>query len=236
MPNKIAILTIATNKYNSFVNPFLSHFEKYFKFDNVDIFLFTDDVSTNTTTTRMGLYKHYITHLPWPVGNNMRYHYYLEKKDILTTYDYIYHIDIDMFLVSDISKEILGDRVCVIHPGFFLRPRPTFPYETNVNSNAFIPDNKGEYYFQNCFQGGLAKEFIEMTKQIKSYTEQDLKKYIFPIALDESYMNRYMADNPPTKILHPGYAYPELWDLGNIEKRIVHIYKDHNLFESGTPG
>jgi hypothetical protein len=232
---KIAFLSIATNKYNLFITPFLKHFENYCKLSNVDIFLFTDVQEEVYKPKNINLYTHYITHLPWPIGNNMRYHYYLEKKEILKLYDYIYHIDIDMFLVSNISEEILEKRVCVNHPGFFMQPRSTFPYEKNIISNAYIPDDKGNFYFQNCFQGGESSEFIHMSETIKKYTEEDLKKYIFPHALDESYMNKYMVDNPPTKILSPGYAYPQLWNIP-VEKKIIHVYKDHNLLESGNPG
>ncbi len=43
---------------------------------------------------------------------------------------------------------------------------------------------------------------------------------------DESYLNRYVIDYPPTKILSPSFCFPEGWELP-YEKKIVVLIKDH---------
>jgi hypothetical protein len=227
---KIAFLTIATNKYNIFADILSKSLDKYCKLLNFDLFVFGNS-ELSYKPLNFNIHTHYITHTPHPVGTLLRYNYYLEKKNELEQYDYLYHIDCDMQLVSNVGDEILGDRVCTLHPGWFLRHDiESFEYDRNPTCKAFVdvkdPRVKPGCMYQNCFKGGNSHEFIKMASSIRNDCEIDLRNNIVARWHDESYMNKYMLDNPPTKLLSPGYAYPEKWNL-QVEKKIVHLDKDH---------
>jgi len=179
--------------------------------------------------------NHKITHVPHPLGTMLRYHYYMELERTLCEYDYVYHIDCDMVVNTELGQEILSERVVVLHPGFFDNKNPhTFTYDRNSNSNAFVSYSEnliGVRYYQNCFQGGSSREFISMSKKIIEWVEEDLRKNIIVLWHDESYMNRYMINNPPSLVLDSGYAYPEKWNIP-FEKKIIHLDKNNNKIRS----
>jgi histo-blood group ABO system transferase len=133
-----------------------------------------------------------------------------------------------MLLKDTISTDILGERVCVIHPGFPFQgiPVDTLPYDRDKISKAYVKVGDGKHYFQNCFQGGLSYEFINMCKKLRNDVEENLRENYIARWHDESYMNRYMIDNPPTKILPPTYAQPQGWQLFGSTK-ILHVEKNH---------
>lgn len=229
---KLAFLTIATNKYNYFANILAQSIDDKCKIENIDLYIFGNS-EISYKPKNFSIKQHYISHTPHPLGTLLRYHFYLEKKDELKKYDYLYHIDSDMKMVDDIGNEIFGNRVCTLHPGWFHRSDiENYEYDRNPECTAYVsPDDKRVipgHMYQNCLQGGSSEEFLKMSCAIRSNIEIDLKKNIVARWHDESYMNKYMLDNRPDKLLSPGYAYPETWNLLNIPKKIMHLSKNHN--------
>lgn len=227
---KIAFVTIATNKYISLAENLLDSMNKFAFMDaniKLDLFVFSNipqifELKNGRIKTK-GIVT---THVPFPLISLLRYHYYGSCQE-LEEYDYIFHIDCDMQLMSNVGSEILGDRVCVLHPGFAARQKPEiYPYDRNENSNAYVKTGEGSLYFQNCFQGGNAKEFLNMCSILKNRCEEDLRKNYIALWHDESYMNRYMVENPPTLVLPPTYAQPESWSSFG-ETKIMHLDKNH---------
>jgi histo-blood group ABO system transferase len=227
---KIAFATIATNKYVNYAIDLLKSLENY-AFKNT-----MHDVTLVVYTNNKEIFKEVvscvklkcvdITHVPFPLISLLRYHYYT-ATDELKNYDYVYHIDCDMVLQSHIGEEIFGDRVCVEHPGFYKNTNNvTFPYDRNPISNAFVKLGFGLQYYQNCFQGGVSSEFFSMSISLRNRIEEDLRKNYIALWHDESYMNRYMVDNPPSKVLPPTYAQPQGWSSYG-ETKILHIEKNH---------
>lgn len=228
MSNKIGFFTIATNDYIKYAINLAKSLDAYAKFNSLDVELviFSNKKDIDIKTNNIKIKYVHVSHVPFPMISIFRYEYYLAYENI-EEYDYIYHIDCDMKLVSNVGEEILSKRVCVKHPGMFVafKAPNDFPYERNPKSTAYIPEGSGSSYFQNCFQGGEKVEFINMCKVIQKYTETDLKRNYIPFAHDESYMNKYMIDNPPTLELPPTYAQPQLWrPFGDV--KIIHICKD----------
>ena len=72
----------------------------------------------------------------------------------------------------------------------------------------------------------MSSEFVNMCKLLRNNIEENLRDNYIALWHDESYMNRYMIDNPPTVILPPTYAQPESWALFGPTK-ILHVDKNH---------
>ena len=61
--------------------------------------------------------------------------------------------------------------------------------------------------------------FMEMSETIASRVNHDLGRDVVALWHDESHMNRYFIDNPPTLSLNPNYCFAEEF----IGMRIIHI-------------
>jgi histo-blood group ABO system transferase len=223
---KIALLNIATNNYIDFVNPFLESADKYFCINSeVDYILFTDkEIKSNS---KRKLIINPIEHEPWPMMTLKRYQFFNSAKDLLKKYDYVFYSDIDMKFVDSVGQEILHDLIFTLHPGFYNKSREHFTYHKEQNSLAYISDEEGSNYFAGGFQGGSSEKFLNMCNTITHWMEKDLLNNVIPIWHDESYMNRYAINNPPTAICSPSYCYPENWILP-FSKKIIALEKNHS--------
>lgn len=219
---KIAFITIATNKYVSFAQNLYQSLCKYKNNLNIEFICFTNSKNHEQFNTIP------VTHIPFPIISLMRYHYYYSQYNLLNSYDYIFHIDCDMEIVDDLDDTFLSERTTVIHPSYFYPNinNNSFPYDRNSNSQAYIPYNAGKSYYQNCFQGGDAKLFLEMCDILQKKIEHDLRNNYIALWHDESYMNKYMLENPPQLELSPIYAQPEGWNSFGKTK-ILHKFKNN---------
>lgn len=172
-----------------------------------------------------------IPSLPWPLTTLFRYHYFIENEFQLNPFDYLMFVNADMRFKQRIGKEILSDLVGCVHPGYYNTPCDFLPYERNPASTAYIPyEVRGRYYF-GALQGGRKKDFLEMCGTLKEAINKDLKRNLIAQWHDESHLNRYFIDHPPTLSLDPGYAYPEGWNLP-FNKKIEKLSKDHAAMRS----
>lgn len=224
----IGWLVIGTNKYLELgVECLESIKEKYTGSQSQKFFLFTDrvdEVKQDWITTFE------IEHEVFPYISMSRYRHFVSQKEVLKETDYLYYVDADSLFLS-VGDEILGERVTTRHPGWFHRESIDCPFDRNPNSNAFVSyDYKGPY-FQNCFQGGYTEEFLKMSEILAERTKMDLGNDVMPLWHDESHMNKYMSENPPTRILDPGYAYPENWRIP-FEQKIIGVSKNHDEIRS----
>jgi len=234
----IGLLIIATNKYDTYINPFLESANRYFlKGHKVTYFIFTDtsrDLKQEyifEPTREYKINQYYKKHEPWPYPTLNRYHTFLSQKEDLLNQDYLFYADVDMLFLDNIEDEILSDRVATIHPGF---PLGATTVESNQDSTAYIPQGENPCYFAGGFNGGTSAEFIQMSKTISENIDKDSQKNIIAMWHDESHLNRFLVDNPPTKILHPGYCYPDpksefpqyQW-LKDQPKKLMALAKDH---------
>jgi histo-blood group ABO system transferase len=222
---KIGLLIISTNKYISFLQQLVdsadrfflpNHDVKYFIFSNLDFELKTNREFCVTK----------IEHKPWPRMTLDRYKIFSENSDLFDDIDYLFYCDVDMRFVDVVGDEILSERVATTHPGFNGgRGTP----ETNPESLAYIGNDENLHYFAGGFNGGSTEEFIRMSSIINQNIEQDLQKNIIAIWHDESHMNRFFLDYPPTKILTPSYCYPENWLL-SFTPKILALFKTYSDF------
>ena len=164
-----------------------------------------------------------VRHERFPYISLRRYEHFMNIADELSGSSYIFYIDADMQFIN-VGDEILSDRVVVAHPAFYDKPSEKCSFDHNVLSKAFVPYDYQGPYFQNCFQGGVSGEFLSMSQCLSSRIQHDLENNQMALWHDESHMNWYMAEHPPSLILDPGYAYP-WWKDVPFEQKIKSLAK-----------
>jgi histo-blood group ABO system transferase len=228
---KVGLLIVATGKYISFVPPLIASAEHYFcPGHEVTYFVFTDGTLPE--------HPHVVTipqdKLGWPYDTLMRISFYHQHRALLQAMDYLFATDADMLFVDTVGDEILSERVATQHPGYVGR-RGT--YETDSHSTAYVALHEGEHYFAGGFNGGSREEFLKMARTITENIYKDLAHKIVAVWHDESHINRYFIDNPPTQILSPSYCYSMSLAATNgkplpYPKRLIALDKNHAHFRN----
>jgi hypothetical protein len=211
MKKKILLNLIATNKYISFLDVICPSIEDlFFPGCEVTVLVHTnldlpDDLDRYS---RINFSKNHIDHENWPFTTLKRFHYFLESKDLLSQQDYCFYIDVDSKFIKSITESLLPESgmVGTIHPCLFDGPGTP---DRNPNCLAYIPFGSNNRYFCGGFFGGSSDKFIEMSEKIKNNIDQDLSNDIIALWHDESHLNRYFFDNPPSKILDHPFAVAE---------------------------
>jgi len=130
---RVAVFTIATNKYFNYWEVMIKSADKYlFMSDEITFHVFTnidfDESIFSRQLDRIKIIVHKVPNLVWPNATLYRYKYILnygEKMD----YDYFVHIDADMQVVphgnSSVEEILNGKSIAlVMHPGYW---RVDFP-------------------------------------------------------------------------------------------------------------
>lgn len=217
---KVGLCVVATGQYIQFVKPLLDSADKYFCTNHeVTYFIFTDGQPPESPK----IVRVEQQRLGWPYDTMMRCAMYEEHKELLQEMDYIFAIDADMLFVNTMGDEILSDRVATQHPGFVGRRGS---YETRPQSRAYVAPHEGVCYFAGGVHGGSMVEFLKLVQSMHENIQADLARGIIAVWHDESHLNRYFINNPPTCILSPSYCYPERWNLPYI-KRLLALDKNH---------
>jgi histo-blood group ABO system transferase len=230
MNTKVALITVATGKYyNKFIPNLFDSISKFTKFDH-DFICFTDNLE------KCNFKKIKVEHLSWPKSSLFRYKNILDNEQIFSKYSHILYLDADMLVVDDLYDDILSELIGVIHPGFEkCLNNKKFPYERNSLSTAYIEYGFGKRYYQGCIQGGLKDRFIKMVKDIIPNIEQDLEKNYIAEWFDESHLNKYYLNNPPTLDLSSNYAWPSeyinksYYGVSHDKAKILHLEKNTDL-------
>ena len=141
-----------------------------------------------------------------------------------------------MGIVDKVGDEVLGDLVATMHPYQSFYPKEQRTYDRNPKSLAYVsPGEEGELYYAGGFNGGSTKRFLEMAEIIANRVNDDLDRGVIALWHDESQMNRYLIDNPPSLSLTPSYCFAEE-QMQNpdypYEAKIIALRKDHNELRS----
>lgn len=226
--NNIGLLIIATHKYISFLNDLLTSADQYFlPNQNVEYFIFTDHETIDTQSKRkINLIK--TKHKPWPWMTLGRYEIFSSNSKHFIDMDYLFYCDADMRFCDIVGYEILSDRVATQHPGYYgTRGTP----ETNAESLACVLPFEQMEYFAGGFNGGTKEQYLKMTQKLATNIRLDYDKNIIAVWHDESHINRYFLDNPPTRILDPGYCYGESLKPP-FTPRLIALNKNHKEIRS----
>lgn len=231
---KICILTIATNKYIQFVEKLLDNIDDNFlNGHEINCLLFTNhEIEESSDNVKISK----IDHEDWPMPTLKRYNYFLKEKDFILEHDYCYYFDVDMAVIDKVGDEVLSDLVATMHPYQSFYSKEERSYDRNPKSLAYVPfGEEGEYYYAGGFNGGSTKRFLEMAEVIANRVNEDLENNVIALWHDESQMNRYLIDNPPSLTLSPSYCFAEE-HINNPEypfdPKIVALKKNHNELRS----
>ena len=230
---KICILTIATNKYIQFVEKLYDNIEEHFlNGHEIEGIIFTEHEVETSDNIKISQ----IEHEPWPIPTLKRYNYFMKEAEHISKYDYCFYFDVDMGIIEKVGDEVLGNLVATMHPYQTFYSKSDRSYDRNPKSLAYVkPGDEGENYYAGGFNGGTTKRFLEMAEVISDRVTKDLEDGVVALWHDESHMNRYLIDNPPTLSLTPSYCFAEeQMDNANYpyEPKIIALNKNHNELRS----
>jgi histo-blood group ABO system transferase len=228
---RIGLCVMATGKYTCFLEKLFESADRYFLPNyKKTYFVFTDgEVPQCDHLVRIEQKR-----LGWPHDTLMRFKVYLNSAECFADCDYLFATDADMLFVGEIGDEILGDRVATRPPGYYFLFQPHDDYEKNWVSTAYIPHGQGMFYLAGGFYGGSKKEFIKMITTCAAQVDKDLEHGFIAVWHDESHLNRYFLDNPPTVVLCPAYCFPEekRWNWLPFAPKLLALDKDYKAFRA----
>ena len=219
--HKIGLCVMATGRYDAYALEMIASARHHFCTNHqVTYFLFTDSAQIEADD----VVQVFQPRFGWPYDTLMRFSIYDAHNELFHDMDFVFATDADMLFVAPVGDEILEALVATQHPGF-IGKRGSYE-KTNKSSTAFVSRHEGKQYFAGGFYGGSRDEFLKLIAKAKNQIEIDLKKNFIAVWHDESHLNRYFIDHPPTHILTPSYCYPESWDLP-YEKKLLALDKNH---------
>lgn len=96
------------------------------------------------------------------------------------------------------------------------------PYERRRKSRAGIPYNCGTWYVAGGLNGGQSAAYLDLCRELKARTDEDLSHGVIARFHDESQLNRLVAEQPGRfRILGPEYCTPEETPTGQEAIRIM---------------
>lgn len=202
---KVNLLIVATGKYTQFLPDLLASADKYFLPEyNVSYCIFSDQKLS--IPTERDVYVFPVEHKPFPYPTLRRFHFFKQYRHYLPDCNYFFYVDADALFVDFVHCDVLSERTAVMHCGF-VGERGT--YETRKESVCYVGEDEGEYYLGGGLWSFSQSEFWKLTDWAVQAIDKDAEIGIVPVWHDESVLNRWLIDNPPTNILSPSYHYPE---------------------------
>lgn len=214
LKSSVAILYIATGRYTVFWKHFYESAEKFLLPDcNKHYILFTDspellnqqiDYSNVTMIEQEAL--------EWPYSTLLRFKFFLNVRHILEKHDFIFYFNANTEFLSYVSEDDLlpidyhEELSLSIQPHMFHLNKQDYTYDRNPNSQAYIPYEKGKYYFTGALNGGRSKAYLQMCETLNQNTELDLKNNVIALWHDESQLNRFALNRTDIKILPPYFT------------------------------
>ncbi|XP_062841197.1 histo-blood group ABO system transferase-like [Trichomycterus rosablanca] len=165
----VATTVFALGKYVDFLKDFLETAEKnFFLHYNVHYYVFTDrpdDVPAVTLSP-----GHKLTVLKTASSNRwqeitLRRMEMIEKlieEHLINKAEYIFSLDVDCKFYGPWGAESLGDIVATLHPGYYGQSRNKFPYERRPESQAYIRQEEGDYYYGGAVIGGRVDRVLKL--------------------------------------------------------------------------
>ena len=193
MAESVALVTVASESYRGFAENLMDSAREFFR----------------PTEPRGLTFEILEGEEGWPRGTMCRHSVLLSH---LPRAYYVFLIDADMLFADFVGPEILPKMygiTATLHPGFVGRTKGELPFERNPESAAYVHPDAGEAYYCGGFVGGERLAMRMLSGSVEATLERDALNGIVPCWHDESAVNRFLVDNPPEVVLHPGYCNPD---------------------------
>lgn len=219
---KVAILYIGIGKYICFWKGFYVSMERFFLPDTEKHYFVFSDQDNIYAQDMENVHWYYQADLGWPYNSLYRFFFFNRIKEELLEFEYSFFMNANVYC-NQIVKEreflpLHEDFVFVLHHAFVHENSEQFPYERNIDSEAYIPFGMGKYYITGGVNGGKTEKFMEMSEELADWIQKDESKGIMAVWHDESFINKFLLQIGNYKILPPSFFYPEL--SGNMELNI----------------
>lgn len=202
--SRIAIVTIATNKYFALGLRFIKKMKKHYRGNSIiDFHLFADSDPSLYIEMSNVIFHMVDNDTDWNRTNLTKLDYAESLKPL--GYDYLYLIDADTNINVDFYDDIfLHDTLVMEHPGNRLDP---LAYERNPLSTAYIPysDDPDQMYYMGCFVGGHSDKIFDAIETLQKNIKLDTENGILATWNEESHWNAYWYKNKPAKV----FLFPE---------------------------
>lgn len=199
---KIGISILCTNGYFPLGIRLVKRFNHFYKGENeIRFILFTDTNPADYLPNYINYEWRELRNKNWVEGTNSKFTSILslENSDL----DYVFYLDADTNVDKDFGDWFIGDLVAGQHyadESYMLNDKA---YERNPQSMAYIPkDTKlPQMYYYGAFWGGTKERVMEFCRTMIEWQKKDKEWGFEPVWNDESYLQRYMHYNPPTKVI-----------------------------------
>lgn len=200
----------------------------------IQIHLFVDELGSYEGDDRVKIEQTLIVSYRFPLATLYRYKIMTEGKDY--NCDYIYYLDVDYLIASEIDEEIFGDIVAVLHPGYSVLGGGSWC--TDKKSNAYTYPENRKQYFCGGTQGGRYEYYYPLMKRMKREIEDDEKRGVKAEHNDEGHWNKVLSELNSFKILDSGYCFVEQphlqkqWKIDHLTPKIIALDKNHEEIRS----
>jgi hypothetical protein len=225
-------MSVATGKYDRFIDPLYESVRKNFLTNHDVSFLLFTDKECDELKRKYPLKTCSIEHKPFPEPTLKRYNYFMLEREYIETFDYVFYLDADMLVVEPVGEEILAETIVVTQHVQMINEKSTWTFERRPESKAFIPEGHGEHYVAGGFNGGKAEKFMEMAKTISENVLEDEKNGITAIWHDESHLNNYIFENPQYMLIPLHFCCPDTLTLSPNPAKIIALSKNHEEVRS----
>lgn len=226
---RVAVLYLCTGAYRVFWHDFYPNFKEHFLPDCERTFYVFTDAETIDYEDQPDVRRIPQEALPWPYSTMQRFDAFLGQADRLARYDYLFFANANLRCLRDVTAgELLPDAArgqvltVVCHLPYYGKNPIFHPYERRRKSRAGIPYNCGTWYVAGGLNGGQSAAYLDLCRELKARTDEDLSHGVIARFHDESQLNRLVAEQPGRfRILGPEYCTPEETPTGQEAIRIM---------------
>ncbi len=231
---KIAIIQIILGKYDFFWEDFYKSCEANFCTEDQKNYYIFSDKELKIKNKRVNYLEQ--DYLGWPFSTLYRYHMILRIEKRLQDYDSIVFFNANTFIKEKIKYvDFFGDNskklVAGIHPLLKDTPREKLPVEKRNNLECYI--DTPLIYVQGCINGGKAKYFLKVIKELKNKIDKDISSGLLAVWHDESYWNFiinniFLNDKSSLQLISYEYLMPSnlINKFSDVKPKIIMISKD----------
>lgn len=234
--NKVAILYIATGRYNIFWEHFYLSAEKLLLINcEKHYFIFTDSSEPLLGESDLHVTRIEQQKMGWPFDTLLRFEIFLGIKDQLKEFDYVFFFNGNTEIVSQIEMADLlplndNQKLVFAHqPHLFHLKKNKYTYDRNPHSLAYIPYDDGNFYFTGALNGGRVSSYLEMCEVLAKNIREDLANDIIALWHDESHLNHYALKRNDIKVLPPFFTCGET-EYWKTEAKVMFSDKTHYRF------